>query len=387
MIKDFMYPYLDPRVYKEAQSLVKNGYDVSVVCWGNREKDVPQHERYEEIDVFRIFQAISRHTTPLILRLPAYAAFALKSIKKSLQLNPDIIHCHDLDTLAIGVALKLLTRKPLVFDAHEDFPATYQSMSGSAWQSKGLRFFEKWLIKFTDRVIAAELLYVDTMKMRYRVNPTVIMNFPNLEHFNPSVDPAPIIEKYGLSGKVVISHIGGIGKSRGLYEELEALRYVQSNNLVLILIGKATRETQAEIKEAVRRFEVEDKVILLLDGVRHEDIPRYYRASDITMALLYPTPAYVTSVPTKLYESLAMGVPVIAADLPHIRKIVDTYQVGLCANSQDPRDIAAKLNVLISDRQLRQRMGQDSLKVAREEFTWSRSQERLLEIYHTLLPA
>ena len=87
LIKDFMYPYLDPRVYKEAQSLGRNGYDVSVVCWGSREKDVPQHERYEEIDVFRIFQASPSPTTPLILRLPAYGAFAFKSIKKSRQLN------------------------------------------------------------------------------------------------------------------------------------------------------------------------------------------------------------------------------------------------------------------------------------------------------------
>ena len=58
LIKDFMYPYLDPRVYKEAQSLVRSGYDVAVVCWGSREKDLPHHERYEEINVFRIFQAI-----------------------------------------------------------------------------------------------------------------------------------------------------------------------------------------------------------------------------------------------------------------------------------------------------------------------------------------
>ena len=122
LIKDFMHPHLDPRVYKEAQSLSKNGYDVSVVCWGRRGMDVPQHEQYEEINVFRVFQAIPSYNLPLILRLPAYWKFVFKSIKKSLQLNPDIIHCHDLDTLVAGVGLKLLTRKPLIFDAHEDFP-------------------------------------------------------------------------------------------------------------------------------------------------------------------------------------------------------------------------------------------------------------------------
>jgi len=385
LISDFVYPYLDPRVYKEAQSLVKNGYDVSVVCWGSRRHNVPEYERYEEIDVFRIFQAIPAYTTPLIMRLPAYVRFALKSVKRSLQLKPDIIHCHDLDTLVIGVILKLIAKKPLIFDAHEDFPAMYRSMGGSVWLSSLMRFYEKWLIRFSDEVIAAEQLYVDNMRKHYRVDPTVILNFPNLEHFNPSVDPSPIIDKYRLSGKVVISHIGGIGRNRALYEEIEALSYLTSDNFIFLLVGKATKKTQAEIKEAVRRFKVEDRVILLLDGVRHEDIPKYFRASDITMALLYPTPSYVTSVPTKLYESLAMGVPAITTDLPHIRKIVDTYEVGLCANSQNPGDIAEKLNILISDRQLRERLGQNGLKIANEEFTWSRSQERLLETYDTLL--
>ena len=76
-----------------------------------------------------------------------------------------------------------------------------------------------------------------------------------------------------------------------------------------------------------------------------------------------------------------MRVPVIAADLPHIRKIVDTYEVGLCANSQDPRDIAEKLNTLISDKQMRVRLGQNGLRVVREQFNWDESAKILTEVY------
>ena len=51
---DFIYPYPDPMVYKEAKSMVENGYDVSVVCWSKHRMDLPASETYEGINVSRI---------------------------------------------------------------------------------------------------------------------------------------------------------------------------------------------------------------------------------------------------------------------------------------------------------------------------------------------
>ncbi len=388
LVPDFVYPFLDSRVYKEAKSLLRNGYDVSVVCWANRGRNVPAFEEYEGIKVYRIFQNIPRYTTPLLARLPFYWIYVFKSVMRALKLKPEIIHCHDLDTLAIGVALKLLTRKPLLFDAHEDFPFMYESapeVTHSARMARLLRLYEKVLIRFVDRVIAAELLYTDAMQKYYGITPAVIMNFPNLDGFNSSVDASTIIKQYELGGKVVISQIGAIGETRGTFETLQALQYLKYDNLRCFLIGSVTVELRRKIRESIEKYSIKEKVILLLDGIRYEDIPKYYRASDITMSLLYPNPKYVTSVPTKLYESLAMGVPVLAADLPHIRKIIDTYKVGLCANSQDAKDIAEKLNTLILDKQMRERMGQNGLKVAREEFNWGESEKRLIKVYEDTL--
>ena len=237
------------------------------------------------------------------------------------------------------------------------------------------------MIKLADKVIAAEFLYTEGMEKYYDVTPVVIMNFPNLHKFNPSVDASTIIKKYDLENKIVIAQIGAIGKTRGTFETLEALNYLEYDNLRCFLIGKTTDELRCKIKESLKKYGVEEKVILLLDGIRYEDIPQYYRASDITMALLYPVHNYVTSVPTKLYESLAIGVPVVAADLPHIKSIIDKYEVGLCANSKDPKDIAKKLNTLISEREMRLKMGQNGLKLAREEFNWGKSSEKLAGIY------
>ena len=379
-----MYPYLDPRVYKEAKSLVKKGYEVSIISWHNLGKDLPASEEYEGIKVYRILQKVPYYTTSLLLRFPFYLLYVLRSVRRAMKLKPDIIHCHDLDTLIIGVILKLLTGKPLYFDAHEDFPGMLE-VTNSIILSRLARLYEKILIKMADKVIAAEMPYTDVMKKHYGITPAVVMNLPNLASFHPGVDPSPVIRKYGLEGKVVISHIGGIGKGRGIHETLEALPYLQNDDIRYLLIGSSTVEELDRIKEIIIRLNLEGKVVLT-GGVDYKDTPMYYKASDISMVLLYPVPNYVTSLPTKLFESLAVGTPVLAGNLEYLGGVVKKYDVGLCADSKDPGDIAAKLNTLISDRQMRIRMGQNGLKAIREEFNWGESEKRLLEIYEGVLP-
>ncbi|MFC2066083.1 glycosyltransferase family 4 protein [Chloroflexota bacterium] len=376
---DFLRPYADPRVYKEAKSLVGKKYDVSVVCWHEQGKNLPAYEEYEGIKVFRIFQSIPHYTTSLFWRFPFYKLYVFKSVVRSLKLKPYIIHCHDLDTLIIGVILKLF-RKSLIFDAHEDFPGMLEWI-----YSKRLghlaRLCEKILIKFADRVIAAEMPYTDIMKKHYGKTPVVVMNLPRLDSFHPKVDPSSVIRQYGLEGKVVISHIGGIGRNRGIYETLEALQYLESDDFRYLLIGRTTSEEWDRIRETIHRFSLEDKVVPIIDGVSYQDIPRYYKASDISMVLLYPIPNYVVSLPTKLFESLAVGTPVLAANLDYLNGVVTKHGFGLCADPKDPEDIAAKLNTLISDKQARLRMGQNGLRAIQGEFNWDESEKRLIELY------
>ena len=381
---DFLYPYPDPRVYKEAKSLVDKQYEVSVVCWHKQRGDLPASEEYEGIRICRIFQNVPYHTTPLWWRLPFYTLYVFKSVIRSLKLKPKVIHCHDLDTLLIGVILKLLTRKPLIFDAHEDFPGMVEG-AFSPGLGRLARLYEKILIKMADKVIAAEMPYVDIMQKHYGVSPTVVRNFPRLDSFHPAVDPSSVIHRYGLAGKVVISHIGGIGRSRGIYETLEALQYVENNDIKYLLIGRATKEESDRIQETARKFGLQDKVVLIGGGVDYKEVSKYYKASDISMVLLYPVPNYVVSIPTKLFESLAVGTPVLAGNLDYLSSVVTKYDVGLCADAKDPKDIAAKLNTLISDKEMRLRMGQNGLRVVREQFNWDESAKRLIEVYEGIL--
>ena len=193
---DFLNPHLDPRVYKEARSMAANGYRVSVLCWFRGKEGPPRSELYEDIEVVRVFQPIPHFSTSIWRRALSYLLFILKLVRNALPLHADVLHCHDLDTLLGGVLLKFLTRKRLVFDAHEDFPGMLESVSRA--QGRFARTYEKLLIRFADRVIAAEEPRVAIMKKHYHIEPTLIMNLPDLSIFHPDIDPSPVIAEYGL---------------------------------------------------------------------------------------------------------------------------------------------------------------------------------------------
>jgi glycosyltransferase involved in cell wall biosynthesis len=89
------------------------------------------------------------------------------------------------------------------------------------------------------------------------------------------------------------------------------------------------------------------------------------------------------ALPNKVFEYVAAGVPLLAADLPEVRRIVDAYQVGLCFDPDDPRDIADCMNRLVTDPGFLGRC-RANLKKAQQELCGEKEWGKLVELYRTL---
>jgi hypothetical protein len=106
----------DPRVYKEARSLVKNGFDVTIVAW-DRECKYPPYEIVEGIKIQRIpLKAKYGNPFTLLIKLPLFYILAALKITK---MDFDIIHTHDFDTAVVGFLFKTLKNKKWIFDIHD----------------------------------------------------------------------------------------------------------------------------------------------------------------------------------------------------------------------------------------------------------------------------
>jgi glycosyltransferase involved in cell wall biosynthesis len=117
----------DPRVLKEASSLTKNGYKVSILCW-DRRSEFPPEEVYEGITLRRIAIPSNYASGPQqVLHIPRFWYQALKIAN---DLKPDILHCHDLDTTPIGYLYSRRKNIPWIYDAHECYPEQMRQQAG-----------------------------------------------------------------------------------------------------------------------------------------------------------------------------------------------------------------------------------------------------------------
>jgi len=144
---------VDPRVHKEAKALVDNGHRVTVIVW-DRHGEYEKRGKVDNIDIIRLrvsgaTRSIYMNMVKTILWWKNIHREVNKLLKKGNQF--DVIHCHDLDTLPIGVLLKRKLNSKLIYDAHEIYG--YMLKDDYPIISKFAFLLEKLLVKFVDHII------------------------------------------------------------------------------------------------------------------------------------------------------------------------------------------------------------------------------------------
>ena len=103
------------------------------------------------------------------------------------------------------------------------------------------------------------------------------------------------------------------------------------------------------------------------------------------LVLRHPVLHYLVSYPTKLFEYMSVGVPVIAADFPLWRKIVVNAGCGLLVDPLNPQAIADSILYILEHPEEAEEMGKNGRKAVKEKYNWSREEKKLLGLYMDLL--
>jgi len=294
--------------------------------------------------------------------------------RSALALQGDLYQLHDPELLPVGLLLKRRGKR-VVFDAHEDVPLQLLSKPYLARPLRRiLASAYGWLQKVAahrfDGIVAA------TPSIASRFAPhnsatTCVCNYPLLAEF-PA--PTPWDERNDT-----VCYLGDITAIRGAHEMVRAMGLVRGATR-LNLAGCAAPELLGQLQR-----EPGWQRVNALGKVDRNGVCSLLAQSRAGLVTLHPTANYLDSLPIKMFEYMAAGIPVIASNFPAWRAIIDTYQCGVCVDPLDPDAIAGAIDRLDADPVAAQRMGTHGRTAVLSHFHWEHEFRSLLALYTKLL--
>jgi glycosyltransferase involved in cell wall biosynthesis len=281
------------------------------------------------------------------------------------RLRPVLIHCNDYNTMWVGVLARISGRAAVVYDAHE------------LWADRNLRPEPRWwllaceavFVRAAHETITASPGYADVMSRRYRVEPPrVVRNIPESDHAPDAATP---------NGHPTAVYVGALTSGRGLEISIRALAHLSDVRLRLVGAGHAPYRT--ELADLARTEGVADRVEFA-GAVPPEKLLAEISGASVGLALIQPVClSYRMSLPNKLFEYVAAGLPVLGSDLPAIGGLVSEYGIGLLAEPADPADVAAKLREMV--RPERNEVFRLAARRAAGELRWENESRQLAGAY------
>jgi|SaaInl0LU_22_DNA_1037365.scaffolds.fasta_scaffold05618_2 glycosyltransferase involved in cell wall biosynthesis len=350
----------DDRIfYKECHSLVKAGFDVSLVV---------THEKEETVNGVKIIPLPKSKGRLHRMIVKSHFAFY-----RSLKTKSKIYHFHDPELLFVGVLLSLLGKK-VVYDSHENVSKQIESKAYikpaflRSFISKGYRLIERICISFFSSVVSVTPEIVSFLSVKKGL---LLRNFPIIS----LIDEAKKQEK--LTQKKVIFYAGGLSKIRGIKEVCLAVRNMEMD-VELQLAGPWESE---EYKQTCLTIE-KDKVNYL--GVfPMEKVYPMMKAADIGLATLYPVKNYLNSYPIKAFEYMACEKPIIMSNFPYWREAFNGFATFV--DPYSPRDIQKQIEILLADPTKGKEMGERGRKAVVEKYSWEAESTKLIDLYKQLV--
>jgi len=357
----------DTRIFHtQAKSLVIAGFDVKFI--------VP-HDKDEEKDGVKIIALPTIKNRYLrILRSSRILFPALKN-------HADVYHFHDPELLPVGVLLKILTGKKILFDVHENVK---MQILTKQWLPLTLRrplsflyrVIEKLSLPFIDRIIIAEDSYQENYR-RYSNKVLVIRNYPLLS-YRKSLTPDKFSDP-------TLIYVGEISRNRGAIELIESVRQLKPkyNNLRLLFAGSLFPRILREMTMLIDKYELKEN-ITLMGYIPHEEIYDILPKAHIGLAILHPIPNFIESMPTKLFQYMSNELPVITSDFPLWREIIEENKCGFTVDPLSPGEIAEAVTYLLDNPQLMKEMGENGKKAVNNKYNWETEATQLISCYNDL---
>ena len=259
-------------------------------------------------------------------------------------------------TACAAYIVSKIKRAPFIFELRDMWPESIKAV-GAMKDSVIIRVLEKieiFLYRKAVRIVSVTNSFkqkliergIDGLKIE------VITNGVDLNCFKPCAKDSDLVERFDLEGKFVAGYIGTHGLAHALETILNVAKKLsekeEGQDIRILMLGNGAS------KEKIVRKAREMKLgnIIFLDSVPKEEVVRYLSLLDVSIISLKKIPLFATVIPSKLFESIGMGIPVLHGVAGESAEIVKNEKVGLIFEPENEQELLEKLLKLMRDKEL-----------------------------------
>ncbi len=291
----------------------------------------------------------------------------------------DVWIAHDLDALPAALMARRRHGGRVLYDSHELFA---ERIAVSPAARPFWRALERRLAPRADAVMTVGEGVAGELARRYGIpRPAVVRN---LSAASPAgAAESPLRGALGLDPAARIAlYLGGLQAGRGLELLVDAARRLAPGDVV-VLMGPGHPAYAAGLRRRAERAGVADRIVLA-PPVPTGEVVRWAAGADVGLALIQNVSlSYFLSLPNKLFEYVAAGLPVVASDFPDLRRVVEERGLGTVCRPDDPDAIARAIAWTLDDPERHARL-RAAAGAAATELTWERESRVLVQLVDRL---
>jgi hypothetical protein len=346
------------RTFEHCREWVKAGHRVTVItCAPNFPKGkvfdgyrnkLWQRETMEGIEVVRVWSYITANEG-FVRRILDYQSYMVSAIIASLFVRKvDVIvgTSPQFFTACAAYVASRLKFRPYIFELRDLWPETIKAV-GAMKNARAIELLEKlelFLYRKSAKVISVTKSFkknlisrgIDGSKIE------IVTNGVDISQFTPRPKDEALTRQLGLEGKFVAGYIGTHGLCHGLETLVTAAERLRGTGIVFLFLGDGAR------KQFLRDMAAEKKLdnVVFIDSVPKAEVPRYWSILDVSVIHLQKAELFTTVIPSKLFESMGMGLPVLHGVEGESADIVRDEHAGIPFEPENVDELVAALRRL-----------------------------------------
>jgi glycosyltransferase involved in cell wall biosynthesis len=272
-------------------------------------------------------------------------------------------------TAIAAYAVSRIKRIPFVFELRDLWPASIKAV-GAISEGRTLRMLQEvelFLYRKAACIVALTNAFRENLISR-GIAPDkikIVTNGADLQRFKPAHKDPDLVNRYGLKRRFVVGYIGTHGLAHSLDTVLEAAELLCINGdgdrYLFLFLGDGAMKSSLVSKAAKKDL----RNVIFVDSVAKSEVVAHWALLDASVIHLRNDTLFETVVPSKLFESMAMGVPVLLGVRGEAANIVRSEQIGLTFEPESAEDLYKVLLELRHSEKRREQFHKNCLRAAK----------------------